>query len=89
MRPRLPKAVATVVSLALLFTVLVAIMAALLISENRRTALADSEGQAERFVSGAEAAINRSLLGVDVLLSSMDTMLDLAALVADYGWSRA
>lgn len=84
MRPRLPKAVATVVGLALLFTVLVAVMAALLISENRRTALADSEAQAERFVSGAEAAINRSLLGVDVLLSSMDTMLDLSALVAEW-----
>ena len=84
MRPKFPRVVATAVSLALLFTVLVAIMAALLIGENRRAALADSEAQAERFVSGAEAAINRSLLGVDVLLSSMDTMLSLSILVAEW-----
>jgi diguanylate cyclase (GGDEF)-like protein len=64
--------------LALTFT------AATLIWNDRRTALADSEGQAMRFVSGAEAALNRTLLGVDVLLASIDELLGLSQLVADW-----
>ena len=44
----------------------------------RQAALEDSEAQATRFVAGAEAALNRSLLSVDVLLASMDELLGLS-----------
>ncbi len=44
----------------------------------RQVALADSEAQAARFVAGAEAALNRSLLGVDVLLAGMEDLLGLS-----------
>jgi signal transduction histidine kinase/ActR/RegA family two-component response regulator len=49
--------------------------AASLISRSEMDALADSEGKAERFVAGAEAALNRTLLGVDVLLAGVDVLL--------------
>ncbi len=50
-------------------------VAASLISRAETATLADSEGKAERFVSGAEAALNRTLLGVDVLLAGVDVLL--------------
>lgn len=37
-------------------------------------ALAGAQSQAERFVSGAQAALNRNVLGVDVLLASLGEM---------------
>jgi signal transduction histidine kinase/ActR/RegA family two-component response regulator len=49
--------------------------AASLISRAETDALTDSEGKAERFVAGAEAALNRTLLGVDVLLAGVDVLL--------------
>ena len=52
--------------------------------ESHAAALAGSETQAVRFVSGAESAINRSLLGVDVLLASMDNLLGLSAQIRDW-----
>jgi diguanylate cyclase (GGDEF)-like protein len=84
MRLRFSRAATMVVALALFFTLLVASLTALLIHGNRNAALAASQGQAERFVSGAEVAINRSLLGVDVLLSSVDGMLSLSSMMADW-----
>ncbi len=52
--------------------------AAVLNRENKAVILANSEAQAVRFVSSAEASVNRSLLEVDVLLSSMGSMLGLS-----------
>src|SRR5258706_354243 len=46
-----------------------------LLTRGEREAISDSEGKAERFVSGAEAALNRTLLSVDVLLSGIDSLL--------------
>ena len=51
---------------------------ATLILNARQVALADGASGANRFVSSAESALNRSLLAVDVLLASMDDMLELA-----------
>jgi signal transduction histidine kinase/ActR/RegA family two-component response regulator len=46
-----------------------------LLTRGERDALAESEKRVERFVSGAEAALNRTLLGVDVLLAGVDALL--------------
>ncbi|MDZ7937042.1 MAG: EAL domain-containing protein [Rhodoferax sp.] len=56
----------------------------LLVRENYQTAMDDSEAQAQRFVAGAEAAVNRSLLGIDVLLASLDNLLDLSLLQREW-----
>ena len=50
-----------------------------LIQSGKKTALVDSERQAYRFVSGAEVALNRSLLGVDVMLAGMTDLLQFAS----------
>ncbi|WP_280153243.1 ATP-binding protein [Piscinibacter sp. XHJ-5] len=46
-----------------------------LVARGERDAVRESEAKAERFVSGAEAALNRTLLGVDVLLAGIDSLL--------------
>ncbi|MBN8746995.1 putative signaling protein [Xylophilus ampelinus] len=53
----------------------VVVAAVTMIWQMRESALADTEGQATRFASGAEAAINRSLVGADVLLASLGALL--------------
>ena len=58
---------------ALVVAVIVAAVA--MVWQMRESALADTEGQATRFASGAEAAINRSLVGADVLLASLGSLL--------------
>ncbi len=73
-----------VVGLAGLFLISLGLAAASLIWNARQTALMQSEAEAIRFISGAEAALNRSLLGVDVLLASMDDLLGLSQLQLDW-----
>lgn len=53
-----------------------------LILSARQATLTETQEQSVRFVSGAEVALNRSLLGVDVLLASMDDLLGLAQLTS-------
>ena len=50
----------------------------------RQRALADSEAQAKRFIAGAEAAFNRALLGIDVLLAGTDEFLGLSTTVPQW-----
>nr|WP_295774032.1 EAL domain-containing protein [Rhodoferax sp.] len=50
----------------------------------RQRALADSDAQATRFIAGAEAAFNRSLLGIDVLLAGTDEFLGLSNTVPQW-----
>jgi diguanylate cyclase (GGDEF)-like protein len=50
----------------------------------RQRALADSQAQATRFIAGAEAAFNRSLLGIDVLLAGTDEFLGLSNTVPQW-----
>ncbi len=49
-----------------------------LIFQTRQNALQDHESRALRLTSGAVAALNRTFLGVDVLLASMDELLGLS-----------
>ncbi len=60
------------------FVLAVVAVAVTLILNARQVALADGASGANRFVSSAESALNRSLLAVDVLLASMDEMLELS-----------
>lgn len=55
------------------FLAALALGAALLMRRMRQADLADSEAQVVHFVAGAEAALNRVLLGFDVLLASTPT----------------
>jgi diguanylate cyclase (GGDEF)-like protein len=66
------------------FLLLLGFFASGLVWNLRQDALADSEAQATRFVSGAETAINRTFLGVDVLLASMDDLLQLSKIVSEW-----
>ncbi len=50
---------------------------AVLIGVTRNSALEEADQQLARYVSGAEAALNRSFLGVDVLLAGAGEVLDL------------
>jgi diguanylate cyclase (GGDEF)-like protein len=73
-----------VLGLAGAFLLAVLLAGQSLIWSTRQTALADSEAQATRFVAGAESALNRALLGVDVLLASTDELLGLSNSMADW-----
>lgn len=63
---------------AAVFMAAVALVSAVLVWNARSVALDDNAAQATRFVAGAEAALNRSLLSVDVLLASLDELLGLS-----------
>ena len=63
----------------LFFSAAVLLVSATLLWTSRQAALDDRAAQATRFVAGAEAALNRSLLAVDVLLASMSELLNLSA----------
>jgi hypothetical protein len=74
------------VVLGLVGTFLTAIIAAAsyTVWDARLSALSESEVQATRFVSGAESALNRSLLAIDVLLAGTDDSLNLSASLVDW-----
>jgi diguanylate cyclase (GGDEF)-like protein len=74
----------TILGGAALFLLVVALVAGTLIEQGRRSAIHDVELNATRFVSGAESAINRNLLSIDILLASMDEVLNLSNLVAEW-----
>lgn len=59
---------------ATVFLLAVTGIAANLIATERRSELANAEQQIQHFVAGAEAALNRSLLGIDVMLADMGTL---------------
>ncbi|NDP39456.1 MAG: EAL domain-containing protein [Rhodoferax sp.] len=83
-RVQLPRITVWVLGLAGAFLLVLALAAASLIWSIRQAALNESEAEAARFVSGAVVALNRSLLGVDVLLASLDEQLGLSLLVTDW-----
>ena len=71
--PRIRSAVWGVVAF---FICALVVAASALIETTRKAALNESETQLTRYVSGAEAALNRAFLSVDVLLASSDVLLD-------------
>ena len=64
------------------FIFVVGMAAYSLIARAERDAIAEGESRAEQFVSSAEASLNRTLLSVDMLLASVDDLLQ-PALHAD------
>ena len=60
------------------FLAVIAAGAISLVWGGRQSALADGQAQATRFIAGAEASLNRSLLAVDVLLAGTDELLGLS-----------
>ena len=74
----------TILAGAALFLIVLALVASTLISQGRQAALADAERNAVRFVAGAESSLNRNLLSIDILLASMDQVLQLSELVAEW-----
>jgi EAL domain-containing protein (putative c-di-GMP-specific phosphodiesterase class I) len=83
-RLKLSRVTASVFGLVGLFLLVLIVATASLLWSARQADLANSEAQALRFVSSAETALNRSLLGVDVLLASMDELLGLSQAQADW-----
>ncbi|MCF8167410.1 MAG: EAL domain-containing protein [Rhodoferax sp.] len=83
------RAFAVVTALVVLFLVVILGLAASLVRDRRAVALEESHAQAVRFVSGAEAAINRNLLGLDVVLASMDKVLKISLSMRDWIDSEA
>lgn len=67
-----------------LFMAVLLTAAGLLAWTTRQAALESREVQVTRFVSGAEVALNRSFLSVDLLLSGMDSLLGLSTSMADW-----
>src|SRR3990167_4541183 len=66
------------------FLLVLVLAAGVLAWSNRQEALEGREEQVARFVSGAEVALNRSFLSVDLLLSGTDSMLGLSTSMADW-----
>jgi len=57
------------------FVIAAAGVCTVLIRRAEREAISESEGRAVQFVSGAEAALNRTLMALDVLLAGMGDVL--------------
>jgi len=65
-------ALVALAAMVVVFLMAIAAFATTLILQQRRSAVDISAAQADRFVNGAVSALNRSLLDVDVMLSSVD-----------------
>ena len=74
---------------AALFIGAVGLAAATLLQTQRDQALANNEARVTRFVSGAEAAINRTFLGIDLLLAGLAEPLGEALASAPAGPAAA
>ncbi len=77
----------TIGALVLTFLLALGTVAAMLVSSARVEALNDNKAQLTRFVSVADAALNRAFLSIDVLLASTDDLLDLSTSMV--AWPRA
>ena len=68
---------AAISSVVVVFLLALAGSAIWLVWSTRHSALMESEAQVTRFTTGAEAAVNRALLGLDVLLASTADLMAL------------
>lgn len=85
MKIRRPSAVtAWLIGVVTTFLVALLLTSVSLIWNARQTALANSRSQAMRFVGSAEATLNRNLLTMDVMLSSLDEGLGLSTMMIDW-----
>ena len=70
MKARLPRrATAFIYGVALVFLCTLVAVAGVIVWETHQKAVANNESQAVRFVAGSEAALNRALLSIDMLLA--------------------
>jgi len=85
MKPLSPSRIKVLVwGLVAVFLLVLVLAAGMLGWSNRQAALESREEQVSRFVSGAEVALNRSFLSVDLLLSGTDSMLGLSTSMAEW-----
>lgn len=70
------RALLAVYGVALVFITAVLVTATLMTVDMRRVALVNGQERAERYVAGAEAALNRSLLSIDMLIAGMGELLE-------------
>lgn len=76
MKPHFPRRVTAIVyGVAILFLATAATVATVIVWEAHQKTLSDHESQAVRFVAGSEAALNRALLSVDMLLAGANELL--------------
>ena len=76
MTPRFPRRITAIIyGVALAFLVTVGTVASVIVWEARQKAITDHENQTVRFVTGSEAALNRALLSVDMLLAGANEIL--------------
>lgn len=81
----LPRRVSrTILASAALFLAVLALVATLLIMQGRQAALQVTERDMLRFVAGAESALNRNLLSIDILLASMGEVLQASLLMQEW-----
>jgi len=73
------RTVAVIWSIVAMLVLAIGLAAAGLVWRGQHEALRDSESRISRFVSGAEAAVNRALLSVDVLMAGIDELMASAA----------
>ena len=83
-RIKLSRVNVSILGLAGLFLLALALATASLLWTTRQADIDNSEAQALRFISSAEAALNRNLLGVDMLLASLDELLALSSSQPDW-----
>ena len=74
----------TIMAWATMFLAILALVAATLVKQGRQATLEGAERDANRFVAGAESALNRNLLSIDILLASMDEVLQASSLVLEW-----
>ncbi len=74
----------TILAGATVFMAVLALVAATLILQGRHAALEGADRDVNRFVAGAESALNRNLLSIDILLASMGEVLQTSNLVLEW-----
>lgn len=77
MTQRYARAIPSVIAVTLTLILSVSAVSALLAHDLYDSAISDGKSQAERFVTSARAAVNRSLLGVDVFLAGLNNLMKL------------
>jgi diguanylate cyclase (GGDEF)-like protein len=73
-----------ILGLTAFFVAMLAMGAGALTLSNRLAALSDAEAQTVRFTNGASMALNRNLLGVDIVLATLDELLGLSESMVDW-----
>jgi diguanylate cyclase (GGDEF)-like protein/PAS domain S-box-containing protein len=75
------KVLLSIIGVSALFIIAVVLTAGILIRSAYKTAFEHAEARIVQFAADAESGLNRSLLGVDVLLATVDDLLQLSSTV--------